>query len=83
MSEYFNGVLISPQTDTYAYKAYIETLLNYNREETESILRVQRIMPDAFDTPVPITANKMDTGNAAYRALTANQKATVNAMRAS
>ena len=33
-----NGVLISPQTDTYAYKAFFETLLNYNRDEGETIL---------------------------------------------
>ena len=28
-----NGMLLSPQTDTYAYKAYIETLLNYTKQE--------------------------------------------------
>ena len=27
-----NGTLISPQTDTYHYKAYIEALLNYDRD---------------------------------------------------
>ena len=27
-----NGTLISPQTDNYPYKAYLETLLNYNRD---------------------------------------------------
>ncbi len=26
-----NGTLMSPQTHTYHYKAYLETLLNYNR----------------------------------------------------
>ena len=29
-----NNTLISPQTDTYHYKAYLETLLNFNREMT-------------------------------------------------
>ena len=32
------GVLISPQTDTYPYKAFFETLLNYNRDEGQTIL---------------------------------------------
>ena len=36
-----NGTLISPQTDTYHYKAYIETLLNYNRDDGETILKPQ------------------------------------------
>ena len=33
-----NGTLISPQTDTYHYKAYIEALLNHDRDDGESIL---------------------------------------------
>ena len=28
-----NGTLISPQSDTYHYKAYLENLLNYDRED--------------------------------------------------
>ena len=37
----FNGTLLSLQTDMYAYKAYIETLLNYNRSEGETLLAPQ------------------------------------------
>jgi len=33
-----NGTLISPQTDTYHYKAYLEALLNYDRDDGETIL---------------------------------------------
>jgi len=33
-----NGTLISPQTDTYHFKAYIETLLNHDRDDGETIL---------------------------------------------
>ena len=29
----FNGTLMREQTDTYAYNAFLETLLNYNRDE--------------------------------------------------
>ena len=36
-----NGTLISPQTDTYHYKAYLETLLNYNRNDGETVLKPQ------------------------------------------
>ena len=36
-----NNTLISPQTDTYHLKAYLETLLNYNRDDGETILRPQ------------------------------------------
>lgn len=37
----FNGMLLSPQTDMYAYKAYIETLLNFTRAEGETLLAPQ------------------------------------------
>ena len=37
----FNGALMSEQTDTYAYKAFIETVLNYNRQEGETLLAAQ------------------------------------------
>ena len=33
-----NGTLISEQTDTYHYKVYMETLLNNNRQDDETIL---------------------------------------------
>ena len=37
----FNGALMSEQTDTYAYSAYIQTLLNYNRDDGETLLAPQ------------------------------------------
>ena len=37
----FNGTLMSEQTDTYAYNAFLETLLNYNRDEGETLLAPQ------------------------------------------
>ena len=36
-----NGTLLSPQTDTYPYKAYFETLINHDREDGETLLRPQ------------------------------------------
>ena len=35
---YLNGKLVSPQTNTYAYRAYLETLLNYGKDAKESHL---------------------------------------------
>ena len=45
-----NGTLTSPQTDTYPYKAYFETLLNNNRDEGETILAPQG-WHNVFDLP--------------------------------
>ena len=36
-----NGVLMTEQSNTYHYKAYMETLLNYSREEGASKLAAQ------------------------------------------
>lgn len=40
-SIYVNGTLTTEQTDTYAYKAYIETILNYGTEDEETFLQAQ------------------------------------------
>ena len=54
-----NGTLISPQTDTYHYKAYFETLLNYNRDDGETILKPQGWF-NAIDVPDALTTNQLD-----------------------
>ena len=66
-----NGTLISPQTDTYHYKAYFETLLNYNRDDGETILKPQGWF-NAIDVPDALTANQLDQTHAEFRALTTN-----------
>ena len=38
MNVHYNGVLMREQTNDYHQKAYNETLLNYNREEGETLL---------------------------------------------
>lgn len=45
-----NGTLINPHTDTYPYKAMIETILNYDREDGKTILRPQGWV-NALDLP--------------------------------
>ena len=74
-----NGTLISPQTDTYLYKALFETLLNYNREDGETVLKPQGWF-NHLDFPTQWTANNTDvTANAGdghidYQALSAAHK---------
>ena len=42
MNVTFNGVLMTEQSNAYHQKAYLETLLNYNREEGKTTLAAQR-----------------------------------------
>ena len=70
-----NGTLISPQSDTYYYKAYLETLMNYKRDDGKTVLRPQGWF-NALDFPPQWTANNTDstTPHAEYNTLSANHK---------
>ena len=46
MNLYLNGVVMSTQTNQYAYQAFFETLLNYNRDEGETLLAPQGWVSD-------------------------------------
>ena len=78
---HLNGTLISPQSDTYHYKAYLETLLNYDREDGKTVLGPQGWY-NQVDFPPQWTAN--NTNSAAphndYRDLPANHKGALAAM---
>ena len=68
-----NGTLISPQTDTYHYKTYIEALLNHNRDDGESILKPEGWynclgVPSRGEADV-MTGNKLDPAHDDYKAL--------------
>ena len=68
-----SGTLISPQTDTYHYKAYIEALLNHDRDDGESIMTPEGwynclSVPSRGEADV-MTANKLDTTHAEYEDL--------------
>ena len=63
-----NGMLISPQTDTYHNKAYIETLLNYNRDDGETVLKPQGWF-NAIDLLDTLTANRLDQTHNDFGAL--------------
>ena len=56
-----NGTLNSPQSDTYHYKAYIEDLLNFNREDGKTVLAPQGWF-NAVDFPPQWTATNTDSG---------------------
>ena len=74
-----NGVLMTEQSNTYHYKAYLETLLNYNRQEGATKLVPQgwvnqlNVIPimgvTGANADVPTAADW--SGNVELRALTA------------
>jgi len=64
-----NGTLISPQTDTYHHKAFIEQILNNDRADGENQLPPQGWfnslnVPDEADTA--LTANQLNPGHADF-----------------
>ena len=73
-----NGVLMTEQNNTYHYKAYIETLLNYSRDEGPTKLApqgwvnqlnvVEEMGATGANSDTPTNANW--SGNAELRALT-------------
>ena len=62
MNVHFNGVLMSEQSNAYHQKAYIETLLNYNREGGRTILAPQGWVNEVQvkEELVPTNANNDD-----------------------
>ena len=75
-----NGTLINPHTDTYPYKAMIETIVNYDREDGETILRPQGWI-NALDLPkewVKKASGDMDIKVSTW---TANQKSGFNLLK--
>ena len=75
-SIYVNGTLTTEQTDTYAYKAYLETILNYGTEDEETILRPQGYYSALNHPPHDLTANQIDstTPHANYTELSKERK---------
>ena len=90
MTIHLNGTLINAQTDTYAYKAFLETVLNYDQQEANSLLRPQGWLgthtdgSSALDFATPLTANNTDSAgpHAHYTALAPTKKAALALSRA-
>ncbi|PFX20679.1 hypothetical protein AWC38_SpisGene14839 [Stylophora pistillata] len=76
-----NGTLITEQVDMYHLKAHIQTLLNFDREEGETILASAGWRND-IDSPETYTANNVKSDHNDYRALSANHKASVLTQKA-
>jgi len=76
---YLNGTLISPQSDTYHYKAYLQTLTNFDTKDGRTVLRPAGWF-NGINPPPQWTANNVDTtsnsgaGHNDYQALAANTK---------
>jgi len=77
-----NQTLISEQSDTYAYKAYIETLLHHDQQDGETILTPEG-WQNYVDVPPLYTANNLDdaTPNGQWTALPENQKTSLTKAR--
>ena len=64
-----NNTLISPQTDTYGYKALLDTVLNFERDDRETILKPQG-WTNGLNPPIgQLTANQLDVVHADHAAL--------------
>lgn len=81
---HWNGTLMTPSANTYPFGWYLTTILNYTTEEANSLLRAEgwpgtdRTQGYApIDFPITITANRMDTTNGDFDALSDAQKAAV------
>ena len=90
MTVHWNGTLLNPQSDTYPYRWYFTTLLNYTPAEGNSILQTEGWMAQEpstgyvpLDVPCPLTAGNLDsaTPDGAYTALSDEQKSAVLAFQ--
>ena len=80
-SMYVNGTLTTKQTDTYAYKLYIETILNYGTEDEDTILRPQGYYSGLdYPTHVQLVANNIDQTHADYKALPAEKRKAIDGL---
>ena len=69
-SVYVNGTPTTEQTDTYAYKAYLETILNYRTEDEETILKPEGYY-SALNHPLyTLIANQINKTHNDYKAST-------------
>ena len=74
-----NGTLISPQTDTYHYKAFIEAILNHDRDDGKTLM-VREGWYNSLDTPDDreggeYTANMLNPAHDDYKAMSDEKKA--------
>ena len=76
-----NGTLISPQTDTYHYKAYIETLLNFDRDDGETTILKPQGWFNHLNVPDTLTANQQNKDHNDFKAMDEETQQTVLTMQ--
>ena len=76
-----NGTLLTEQVDMYHLKAFIQTILNYDRNDGETILEPAG-WRNEIDSPVTYTAANVKMDDAAYTALSTNHQDSIKKQRA-
>ena len=69
---YLNGTLVTPSTNTYAYRAYIEALLSYGTDAKDSQLTVQLWHNDTATRMDAVDIDDGPAANAGFVARRAN-----------
>ena len=80
----FNGTLISPQTDTYHHKAYIDAVIHNDRDDGKTILKPEGwfnglTCRDASGTA--LTAHQLDVGHDDNKALSEDEQNWVKSIK--
>ena len=75
-----NNTLISPQTDTYHYKAYMDNVTNFDRADGEDILAAEGWF-NGVDIPATLTANQLDLTHDDFAALSLKNQDIVRKMK--
>ena len=72
--------MTTEQTDTYPYKAHLETILYYGTEVEETFLKLQEYYSALDYSAITLMANQLDraTPHADYEALIPERKKAVN-----
>ncbi|CAH3133058.1 unnamed protein product [Pocillopora meandrina] len=76
-----NGTLLTEQVDMYHLKAFIQTILNYDRNDGETILEPAG-WRNEIDSPVTYTAANVKMDDDAYTALSINHQESIKRQRA-
>ena len=77
-----NGMLLTEQVDMYHHKAYLQTLLNNDRNDGDTILQATNGgWRNEIDSPVTYTATNVKGDDAAFAALSDNQQASIKAQK--
>ena len=77
-----NGTLLTEQVDMYHHKAYLQTLLNNDRNDGDTILQATNGgWRNEIDSPVTYTATNVKGDDAAFAALSDNQQASIKAQK--